>query len=168
MEFIQKNHSLNAIYYKNINFSLKVYSLIATDFSLKKFSNTTACNYSQKNFTKFIFYFLFFFIYFFKSSSLNNVNFKLNTTFFFLKKKNNTLNFLKSPNRFKMARNQLTQYKNCFKINICIYSTSQFFFNFYSFFFLPFAAIFESNFFFLKTVKYSHLSYLQSLNFFNF
>ena len=179
MEFRQKT-SESLILTKFLTLNLKANTVLNINYLPSNYSflnKNVNYNFFKKNFTKFFFFFFFFYFYFFKKHQLLSYFFyDLKLTCYFLKKKENVLNFLKSPNRFKMARNQLSFYKNSVKLRFDFFFlntsdiiTSNHNHNYYCFFLsfksLPFSEIFESNFFFLKNIKLTYYNHKQLLPF---
>ena len=103
------------VFQNDLDFSLK-FKFFSLN-NLKNFRKTKDNNIlkSRKNYTKLFFFFFWFFffnlkkIYILKSYSFN---------FSFIKKKQACHNFLKSPGRFKMARNQLSNHSFIFFLHV--------------------------------------------------
>ena len=142
------------VFQNKLDFSLKFKFFLLNNFKvftkIKKGSVLT----SRKNYTKlFFFFFWFFFLSLKKIYGLKNYSFK----FSFLKKKQACNNFLKSPGRFKMARNQLSFHNFVFFLHVffCIYSiNNQKQKNFFYFiYFLPTFLFTETNFCYLQSTS---------------
>lgn len=174
MEFRQKNYQT---LFKFLTIDLKANTTLNINYTPSNYSflnKTDNKFFFKKNFTKFFFFFFFFVFFFLKKNKFsNNFNYDFSLSYYFFKQKSTVFNFLKSPNRFKMARNQLSFYKNSVKLQFSFFflpsSKDSFFFRNYIFFFglksLPFCELFESNFFFLKNIKINYYNHTQHLLF---
>ena len=142
MEVIQKNKlqlNLKILGLNNLSLFQKKkkasFVNFYSDFVVKK-SNLVL----KKNTTKLVFYFLWFFFFFNLNTILTNFKYSCYS------KSSTLLNFLKSPNRFKMARNQLKFSNKILYVRLTFFTflSSCNFFNY----FLNKSAIFffESNF----------------------
>ena len=152
MEFIQKSKSkfANLFLKPKLLFCIKLNSINNLGFLKKKKKyESERSNLFIKNSTKLFFCYFWFFFFIFKKLHINFSSFFLQT----IKNSENTLNFLKSQKRFKMARNQLSRFKKSFK----------FFFIFKYSIFCPVLfllksivnfSFFESNFFYLKNISF--------------